>query len=614
MKRLCLTILALLLLLSSLPLITAAEEVMITASVDDVTDEIVISWDPLSIPEGYALSGVRDASLNFYTLTASAEGTATFVFSCAEDGEYAFEAVFVTETFDSLYVPFALTVTTVTKPTAPIEILDILWDDTYHHLTITWVPQEELTINSIQVNGETVFIFDKSGSVRNIEIPDLPYGRFFVTYNCTGEDGDFTYTDETHSFIVYGGDIVTKLYVSPDENGAPLVQVYDDKTTPLSGVTVHLITDAGEQVLMTDENGRAVFEGEYKDVKQVYSEDLQTEIALYKGQTVQVEHTTTVPSTSATTPATSRPPKTTKPATGTSRPETQPTTTQTYYVGAGTTGAEENMVMLNAILDEGAMAAFGLAGSEFDTGARLLISREVYNRLAEQGNGLPVMMSVFSHSRTLENKDMFAVLNQQPEPYDKSTAYSYVIELGIVFWDAENQTAVKAMNLPYDSYVVRLPRPKNTEEHNRFYVLDMSGDTVGDYVEAVAEPEYVQVTLTNMNAVALVACEATVSQSNWRVHPLVYVFFILGGLLLLVAAAMIYFFFLYRPQTADGPAKQVVYDFTDEIEDEAADTADFSDEIPFDNMPEMDDLGDDIPEEDIEESISLGDLFNRRDK
>ena len=341
-------------------------------------------------------------------------------------------------------------------------------------------------------------------------------------------------------------------------------------------------TEAQALTMTYDENGRAVFEGEYKDVKQVYSEDLQTEIALYKGQTVQVEHTTTVPSTSATTPATSRPPKTTKPATGTSRPETQPTTTQTYYVGAGTTGAEENMVMLNAILDEGAMAAFGLAGSEFDTGARLLISREVYNRLAEQGNGLPVMMSVFSHSRTLENKDMFAVLNQQPEPYD--------------------------------SYVVRLPRPKNTEEHNRFYVLDMSGDTVGDYVEAVAEPEYVQVTLPNLNAVALVACEATVSQSNWRVHPLVYVFFILGGLLLLVAATMIYFFFLYRPQTADGPAKQVVYDFTDEIEDEAADTADFNDEIPFDNMPEMDDLGDDIPEEDIEESISLGDLFNRRDE
>ena len=78
MKRLCLTFLALLLLMTSLPLTAAAEEIAITASVDDVTDEIVISWDPLSVPDGYALSGVRDASLNFYTLTASADGTAGF--------------------------------------------------------------------------------------------------------------------------------------------------------------------------------------------------------------------------------------------------------------------------------------------------------------------------------------------------------------------------------------------------------------------------------------------------------------------------------------------------------------------------------------------------------
>ena len=227
------------------------------------------------------------------------------------------------------------------------------------------------------------------------------------------------------------------------------------------------------------------------------------------------------------------------------------------------------------------------------------------------------MMSVFSDDRVLENNAMYGVLDQQSEKYDKSTAYSYVIELGVVFWDAENQTAVRAINLPYDSYVVRLPRPKNTEEHNRFYILDMSGDTVGDYVEAVAEPEYVQVTLTNMNAVALVACEAQVSETSWRVHPLVYVFFILGGLLLLVAAAMIYLFFLYRPAAAKASSADPMGDFASEEELAEYGAGEMTDELDEDTFaemePEISELGDDIPDEEIEESISLGDLFNRHE-
>ncbi len=626
MKRLCLTFLTLLLLLTAFPFASVAEEIVISSAVDEVSGELVIGWDPLSIPEGYALSGVRDADLNFYTPTASADDTASFAVPFTGDGDYSFDAIFSMELGESLYIPFTLTITTATEPTeptepqeptVPIEIVDIVWDDAYQHLSITWVPRKDLMIDSIEVNGQKVFLLDSSGSIRKVTLKDLPYGRFFVTYNCTDGEDTFSYTDEEHSFVVYGGEISTKLYVSSDENGAPLVQVYDAKSTPISGVMVHLITKTGEQVLATDESGKVVFDGEYKDVKRVYSEDLQTEFALFKGQTVEVEQTTATTAPPTTKAPTSKPPKTTKPAPSTSASATQPTTTQTYYAGAGTTGVEENMVVLNAILGEGVMETFGLTGSEFDTGARLLVSREIYDSLMTRGNGLPIMLSIFLDNRVLENADILNVLSQQQEKYDSSTILSYVIELGLVFWDAENQTAIPIKDLPYDSYVVRLPRPQKAEEHNRFYVLDMSGDAVGEYVEAIAEPEYVQVTLTNVNAIALVACEVPFAQSSWHVHPLVYVFIILGSLLLLLGAAMIYLFFIYRPKATAGPVEQANVDLDSEAEDNAiVDVADemvLDDETSFEDMLETDELGDDIPEDEIEESISLGDLFNRND-
>ena len=195
------------------------------------------------------------------------------------------------------------------------------------------------------------------------------------------------------------------------------------------------------------------------------------------------------------------------------------------------------------------LKALSLTGEKLDTDARLLVSPSLYKALAAKGKTVP-MLSLLSGSRTFSAAQAKDLISQELSDYNAQSVRVLTMDLGIQFWNQKAGKGTPLADLPEGEYIIRLPRPADMADCNRFYVVSLAGETVGEPIEAIVEPEYIQFTLSDLGPVALFACESDMSSAGLYIHPVAFVFLGIGIALLLLAAVMIYFFFIRRDPAA----------------------------------------------------------------
>lgn len=593
MKRLMCLGFCLLFLLTVLPLAVSAEPPAVSATYAEGV--LYLTWETAD----YTLINVNDSAGASYTPRTVAVDSAEVELPLTA-GEHSLYACFTAADGTEERSAFIVTVEEPATPTFQVESVN--WDEDTMSLEVLWSAGEGTVVKSVHIGDMTLAAENADGRIVLL-IGDLPYGQHTLAYTVAFDGVEQFIEDNTHTITYIGGELETTITLSEQEGWA-VVQITDSYERPVAGVTVHLEAGSTEMMLTTDEDGAVVFPALLSDVTYVFTDSLTVGDTVYLGSSVLLatsDSTTTttetteeqeVVATTASTRSTTRRRKTT----------TEPTTTTTTTVGlathagAGTTGAEEHFVTINVLTDEGILQLTTLDAADFEEGARLLLEGELYKELAANNKDTAVMLALLTSDKTYSVAQAKSLLDAEQVSYEKDSISTLTMDLGIIYWDIQAQTGFMETDLPQDGhYVIRLPRPANMEGCNNFYVVDMSGDVPGESIKANVDPDYIQFTLNGLGPVALVACEADMEHVRMYIHPVVYIFYVIGGLLLLLAAVMIYFFFIRKEPREEADPELA--------EDEEMLSASAEEDVP----QESDDT-----DFEPEEGISLGDFLNKR--
>lgn len=539
MKRLLSFAAAVLLLLTLLPVAVSAQTTVTAAYADG---KLSLSWsDPAEV-----LKEISDSSGRRHTPHSSAPGSADFLLPLTV-GTHHFTAFFESST----YANFSVTVEAV-EPGFRVDSLS--WDNAAKELTVHWQADVEVTLHAITVGGTEYPVYNSENPL-TVTLGTLSPGEHTVQYTFEALGETHTFSDSAHSFFCTGGTVSTSLAVSA-ENGEVVITVHDAFGRPVSGVTVRVTLGSTDWLPQTtDENGQVHLAASLAEVTRVRTDDFETDDTVYTGAVYEpaAQSTTSSRTTSpnqeviATTASTRR--STTKPRTSETTEATTAVSGLSTHVGPMTTGAEQDLIALNLLTDENMLKALSLTGEKLDTDTRLLVSPSLYKALAAKGKTVP-MLSLLSGSRTFSAAQAKTLISQELSDYNAQSVRVLTMDLGIQFWDQKAGKGTPLTDLPEGDYIIRLPRPADMADCNRFYVVSLAGETVGEPIEAVVEPEYIQFTLSDLGPVALFACESDMSSAGLYIHPIAFVFLTIGIVLLLLAAVMIYFFFIRRDPAA----------------------------------------------------------------
>lgn len=539
MKRL-LSLAAVMLLLLTLIPVSVSAQTAVTATYAD--GRLSISWNA---PEE-VLKEISDSSGRRHTPQSSASGSAEFSLSLSP-GTHHFTAFFESST----YANFSVTVEAV-EPGFRVESLS--WDNAAKMLTVHWRADTAVSLQMLTIGGTDYPVYISENPL-TVTLDALPSGEHTVQYTFEALGETHTFSDSEHRFFCTGETVSTSITVS-EEDGGTVVTVTDDLGRPVAGVTVRVTLGSTDWLPQTtDDNGQVRLSASLSEVTRVQTDDLERDGTVYLGTVYQRTAPTTTTSHTApssqdvigSTASTRR--TTTKPRTSQATAATTAVSGLSTHAGPKTTGAEQDLIALNIVTDEGILKLFSLTGEKLDSDARLLVDRSLYKALADSGKTVP-MLSMLTDAHTFSAAQAKELIRQELSEFDAQSVRTLTMDLGILFWDDKTEKGTPLSALPTGEYIIRLPRPADMADCNHFYVVSLEGETVGEPIEAVVEPEYIQFTLSELGSIALFACESDRSSAGLYIHPIAYVFFAVGGILLLLAAVMIYFFFIRRDPAA----------------------------------------------------------------
>ena len=551
MKRLLSLTAALWLLLALLPCSVGARTIHVQASYLDGT--LSLSWKDA----GEVLKDIGDSTGKRYTPQSSAPGSAQFSLSLPA-GTHPFTAYFES----GYYADFSVSV----EPVSPgFTVDELLWDNAAKTLTVGWHADTPVTVLTLTVGGTDYPVYTSDSPI-TLTLDMLSPGSHIVYYSFEALGETHMLEDSEHCFL-YTGETVSTFLTLTEENGEVIVCVTDAFDRPVAGATVRMEVGSTEWIPQTtDENGIVRLSAALSEVTRVWTEDLEKDGVVYTGSVYETTVQTTAPSRTeppnqdvvASTASTRR--TTTKPRTSATTAATTAASGISTHVGPKTTGAEQDLIALNVVSDEKLLQAFQLTGEKLDSDARLLVSQPLYKALVSGSRPVP-MLSMLSDAHSFSAAQAKELIRQELAEFDSSSIRTQTMDLGILYWDEKAGEGTPLAALPEGEYIIRLPRPASMADCNHFYVVALSDESVGEPIEAIVEPEYIQFTLSELGSFALFACESDRSEAGLYVHPIAYVFFAIGGSLLILGAVMIYFFFIRREPAAasaspiDAPAE-----------------------------------------------------------
>ena len=442
-------------------------------------------------------------------------------------------------------------------------------------LTIYWNQEDApagTKITGIKLDGKTYTLAEGDTPKGQVNIAGLT--------NSKVEPGDYNFTflfelpsgnevelaAATPAHIT--GTIIPVMTVTVENKRIVATVTTPVKKRPVAGYQVILKTSSMELApLKTDKNGKIVFSITVpENRKEVLCEGVEEIIdGITYGKCVGGLDEITVPTNPTTTP-TGTP--TTNPTTGTTqgtRPgttsattnatrETETETTYSLIQGAGTTGIEGDLVAVNVSYDTNILKTFGLRQADFDSRARMLLSKDMYQSLVGDGKST-IMLCMRSSSFGVNRDQISSAINgvSKYSTYDVDQIGAVVADFGLLYIDGEaNTQTVLQMPEGAGEFVVQVPVPDSMKDIKLFAAAQVDSQGLGTLLDATIQDGYIRFTATSMGDFAILGfAEASGGNGQNDVPILLVVMIIIGVLLLAGAGFLIYFFIIRKPRDDD---------------------------------------------------------------
>ncbi len=384
----------------------------------------------------------------------------------------------------------------------------------------------------------------------------------FVSMAAVGVSAEETTTAAGTTTTVLSQRVAVTLTASFNADGTLTVKAVDATGAPVRDYEVSLVlqgmpetgytNDQGlyTSIFTVDEGKKASFAGVETYTASVIYEACakQTLTRPSAATTTQALTTTTVAEGTTTTNE-----ETTTTVTGQTTTEQQAVvstgstvSTTATVKGNSTTAVKGDRIAMNALTDTALLESFGLTRQEFLSKARLLVSKEDYQKLVGRTGNTP-MLSVRTSLTEVTPTMVQAALSNVSEfsGYSEEERQVFTFDLSLLMLSRAGKE-VPVTALPEDViYTVQLPIPTAMKQFSAFAITVMDGDGLMTPQKLEVKNGMFELQINSLEAYTLIGFgeeeEENAGGLSWRLT-----FLLIVGILLIAGAVTLLYFFVFR--------------------------------------------------------------------
>lgn len=356
--------------------------------------------------------------------------------------------------------------------------------------------------------------------------------------------------------------VTVTLTASFNADGTLTVKAVDANGVPVNGYEVSLVLQGMPETGRTNEQGvytsnfdvdegkRASFEGVATYTSSAIYEACAKTTLTRPAATTTADATTTTVTVETTTTASGETTTTVTEETTTEQQAAAPTgttaSTTATVKGNSTTAVEDDSIAMNALTDTALLEGFGLSRQEFLSKARLLISKEDYQKLVGRTGNTP-MLSVRTSALEITPTLVQAALSNVSEfsGYSEEERQVFTFDLSLLMLSRTGKD-VPITALPEDViYTVQLPIPTAMKNASAFAITVMDGDKLMIPQKLEVKNGMFELKINSLEAYTLIGFgeedEENAGGMSWRLVVL-----LTAGILLIAGAGVLLYFFVFR--------------------------------------------------------------------